>query len=294
MENNQDLVYPCQGVGYDLNEHINEDLCLDLLRGFLTADERDRALAHAAACAACEKLFALSAAQEERVRARGALSVQPGGEIAVEPYLQNEPAASEIEWVEEDRPESTTPEYAAKARQPAVPSWKRFLRPAFGMAAVAAAIVVLFLVIPKQDQDQSSSLLRPMADLGEEIHLRSDARTGESDNLQKGIEAYAGDDLRRAVDLLENAEATGQLDNLRRVYLGSACARLGEYEDAVNALKTVSFISIPDPWGGEGRWTLYVSLRALGRDEEAQSILVELAREPGQFGDRAREVLSND
>jgi hypothetical protein len=133
-----------------------------------------------------------------------------------------------------------------------------------------------------------------MADLGEEIHLRNDVQPGVSEKLQQGIEAYSSGDLRGAADLLENTEVTGQLDNLRRLYLGSAYARLGEYHRAVQELESVTFISVPDPWGGEGRWTLYVALRALVRDEEAKSILEELAREPGEFGDRAREALKAD
>lgn len=284
-------MYSYLGVGYGLNEHLNEDICLDLLRGFLTAEERDQALTHASTCAACEKLFAQAAGQEERVRARGALNVQPGGAIALEPYMPMEPAAAEIERAEAEAAEPASRQHPARARQTTVPTWKRFFRPTLAAAAVAAAAVVLFLVIPRQDQGSLSDLLQPMANLGEEVHLRSESPTGESGNLPKGIEAYKSGDLRRAADLLNNTEANGQLDNLRRVYLGSAYARLGEYEKAVHALETVPFISVPDPWGGEGRWTLYVALRAIGREKEADSLLERLAREPGQFGDRAREAL---
>lgn len=277
-----------------MSKHLNEDTCLDLLRGFLRADERERVLAHTSTCAACEKLFAQSAAREERVRARGALSVQPGGEIVVEPYLPKEPAASEIERVEAERAESEGPQYTTRTRRTSTPYWKRIFRPAFGVAAAAAAAVVLLLVLPGRDRDTVSALLHPLANLGEEVHVRSDAQTGENANLRQGIDAYTSGDMRGAADLLENAEAAGQLDNLRRVFLGSSYARLGEYQNAVDVLESVSFISVPDPWGGEGRWTLYVAYRALGRDEEAHTILEELAREPGQFGDRAREALSND
>lgn len=168
------------------------------------------------------------------------------------------------------------------------------MRPAVAVAAVAAAAVALFVILPTQRHDSMSQLLHPMADLGEEVHLRSDSQTGQGEEIQKGIKAYLDGDLRGAVNLLGNAAATGQLDNLRRVYLGSAYARLGEYDRAVQVLETVPFISVPDPWGGEGRWTLYVACRALGRDQEAESILEELAREPGEFGDRAREVLNAD
>jgi hypothetical protein len=256
-----------------LQSHLTDDLCLDLLRGFLSPEERDRVLAHVEACPECEQRFAQSVAREERVRARGELRAHPDGELTVEPYLAEEPA--------------TTPPAGGF-------SWRRFFRPAFGVAAVAAAAVVLLLVIPRSGDDDFATQLQPMPQLGEEVRLRSDPPTGPEEDFANGVDAYKRGDLRAAVDLLEDAGVSSRLDHLRRVYLGSAYARLGHYEEAVRALEAVPFASVPDPWGGEGRWTLYVAYRALGRDAQAEALLEELVREPGEYGDRARDALGAD
>jgi tetratricopeptide (TPR) repeat protein len=216
-------------------------------------------------------MFVQWAAHQERVRARGALRATPDGQLSVEPYLTEE--------------QGTTPPVGGF-------SWRRFFRPAFGVAAAAAAAMVLLLVIPRSGDDDFAAMLQPMTELGEEVRLRSDPPTGQEETFAGGVDAYERGDLRAAVDLLEDADVTSRLDNLRRVYLGSAYARLGEYEEAVRVLEKVSFVSVPDPWGGEGRWTLYVAYRASRRDAEAEAILEELAREPGEFGDRARDALN--
>jgi tetratricopeptide (TPR) repeat protein len=135
-------------------------------------------------------------------------------------------------------------------------------------------------------------MLQPMPQLGEELRLRSDPPTSKDEAFARGIDAYERGDLRAAVDFLDGADVTSRLYDLRRVYLGSSYARLGEYEDAARTLEAVSFASVPDPWGGEGRWTLYVAYRALGREAKAASLLEEFAREPGEFGDRARDALN--
>ena len=277
-----------------MQSHLTEDLYLDLFRGFLSPEERDRVLAHVETCADCEKMFVQWAAHEERVRVRGALRAQPGGALTVEPYLTEDPAASEIDPSEvELGQDAVTQRPATKAPDRGF-SWRRFFRPAFGVAAAAAAAVVLLLVMPRLGDDDLATMLQPMPQLGEEVRLRSDPPTGQEESFVDGVAAYEQGDLRAAVDLLEDADVTSRLDNLRRVYLGSAYTRLGEYEEAVRVLEAVSFVSVPDPWGGEGQWTLYVSYRALGRDAEAEAILEELAREPGEFGERARDALGND
>lgn len=96
------------------------------------------------------------------------------------------------------------------------------------------------------------------------------------------------------MDILQLAEVTGQRENLRRIYLGSALARQGAYDGAVEILEPVPFHAVPDPWAGEGRWTLYVAYAASGQASEAEALLNELSREPGPFGDRARGALGEN
>jgi Flp pilus assembly protein TadD len=112
--------------------------------------------------------------------------------------------------------------------------------------------------------------------------------TGE---LAAGLEAYSDRDLPRAVDLLERARVTTELELLRQVYLGNALAMNGDYETAARVLRKLAGRDMPDPWGSVSRWTLYVSLKESGAEEAADSLLPQLAREPGSVGERAREIL---
>jgi hypothetical protein len=253
-----------------LTRHITEDDCLDLLHGLLNEKQRDAALEHLGTCATCEQMFARHAAHEERVRARGNLTVRPDGSVVTEP-----------------RSAAGSP--AETRGQTRVFPIRRYFRVA-AVAAAAAAVILMF-VLPGTLQPPDTPELHSLPAPGEQIYLRSDPGTDTGDALQSGIDAYTSGELQLTVELLGGATASGQKENLRRIYLGSALARLGDFEAAVGTLEPVPFHTVPDPWAGEGRWTLYVAYAATGQASEAEALLIELSREPGAFGDRAREAL---
>jgi tetratricopeptide (TPR) repeat protein len=255
-----------------LTRHLTEDDCLDLLHGLLSADRRATALEHVSTCAACEQMFADHAAYDERLRARGELQLQPDGTVALGPRITADSSAYESE---------------SPSRSRVIPIRRYFQ---VGAVAAAAAAVILMLVLPGSQQSPTIKSLRPVPGVGEQIHLRSEPGSVWDKNFERGIETYTRGDLRDAVDLLQKSEVTGQRDNLRRIYLGNALARLGDFEGAVKILEPVPFHAVPDPWAGEGRWTLYVAYAATGQASEAEALLNELSREPGEFGDRAREA----
>jgi len=106
-----------------------------------------------------------------------------------------------------------------------------------------------------------------------------------------GLQAYEARDLDNAIELLAGQEAAGLQETIRRIYLGSALALKGRSAEAVSVLRTVRAQTLPDPWGSEARWTLYVVLRECGSQSAADSLLRVLARERGQVGERARRFL---
>jgi hypothetical protein len=59
----------------------------------------------------------------------------------------------------------------------------------------------------------------------------------------------------------------------------------------VEILEPVRFSSVPEQWGREAHWTLFVALRGAGRDASADSLLRILAERPGEVGERARRIL---
>jgi len=91
--------------------------------------------------------------------------------------------------------------------------------------------------------------------------------------------------------LLSGARAEGTLDLVRRVYLGSALLKRGRPSEAARVLDGAAGPSLPDPWGTEARWDLYLVLTGTGSTAEAERLLADLAREQGDLGERARALL---
>jgi hypothetical protein len=243
--------------------HLDEDLCLDLLHGLLDADARERALDHMAACPACDRLFQLRAAALERLRARPVpVAVAPSATTAALPG-----------------------------------GWRVILgRPvARGLAAglVAASVALLLLLGPGVRRDPVVQPLPWLPEIGRSIQARSPLAGAASAELSAGLEAYAAHDAGGAVRLLRRAKASGSLETVRRIYLGSALALDGRYEESVEVLRDTATPDLPDPWGSEVRWTLFVALRSAGYTTAADSLWQVLRREPGEVGERARRLAPN-
>jgi len=130
-------------------------------------------------------------------------------------------------------------------------------------------------------------LLRWLPESTGDLQIRAATETVDP-TLAAGFEAYASHDAETAIALLQSAEATGRLEILRKIYLGNALAWEGKYAEAAAILTTVRARILPDPWGSESRWTLYVALRESGDATAADSLLRVLATERGEGGERAR------
>ena len=254
--------------------HVTEDQCLDLLHNLLTEGERETALAHMAICPDCEKLFQARFAEHERLRAAGELRRETGGELVFE---STEPPA------EEERPGlwDSLRRLIGSFRRPQV-------QLAGGLVTVAA--VVLLLIVPRQPAGPDLAELHWLPGHSEDLSFRAVPEAAGPD-FTEGLEAYAQRDLDGAIESLEKTEVTGTLDTVRRIYLSSALAWDGQYEKAVEILRAVSTPAVPDPWGSEARWSLYVALKGSGRTTSADSLLRVLSEEPGEVGERARGIL---
>lgn len=249
--------------------HLDDDRRLDLLHGLLPDAERERALAHLEACAACEELLRADAAAHERLRARGAppaLAALPPRATAPSPAGPVRPAAARLRL-------------AAAWRRPPV-RW--------AAVAMAAAAVLALIVLPRGGGDAWPALSRLPAAGGEVLVRGGDGRTAPDGELGRALAAYERGDWDRAAELLSRLEAPPALRTLRDVYLGSALAWQGNHRRAAAVLAPVAGAALPDPWGSEARWTLYVSLRRSGQEARADSLLAVLSREPFELGERAR------
>jgi hypothetical protein len=154
---------------------------------------------------------------------------------------------------------------------------------------VAIAAAVLLLIILPQLGERPGIVLYPLPTTYDATRLRAIA-TEASEDLAAGLKAYADQDLERAITLLERADA-GELETVRRIYLGNSLALEGRHPEAVEVLDPVSFDTVPEEWRHEAQWTLFVSLRRTGREARADSLLQILAMRPGDVGERARRLL---
>jgi tetratricopeptide (TPR) repeat protein len=229
-----------------------EDRILDMLHGLLTDAEASRLVAEIRGDPARERLLFESARALERARALGAPS----------PLVAPRRLGQRIRvWVG---------------------------KPRVWTVALGAAAMLTVGVLSWPDRSVPSYVRLPAG--GEELHLRSQG--GISPELRDGIAAYADADWERAIELLRDAPADQASDTLRRIYLASAYALTSRPAEALRELDDVRVELVPEPWGGEARWTRAMALRDVGRAEEAREALRAIADEPGALGDRARRVLA--
>ena len=106
----------------------------------------------------------------------------------------------------------------------------------------------------------------------------------------KGFAAYDRRDLAAARRLLSAPASSEPLETLRRIYLGSALAWIGDYAETAALLGSVKLDEVPEPLRGEARVCLYAAWVGAGRKASADSLLRLLRAEPGEIGERARRV----
>jgi len=285
--------------GGQQGDHLDEHGCLDLLHGLLSSDEEEKILSHLAVCPACERLLRERAADVARRKATRVLRFLPQGELAVE----KRGTALRIPEHEKHRSRGIVGQVWRSL-------WVACRRPRFQLAAGLAVVAAVFLLIlwphdietPEAPGASGSLLLHALPSYSFRLQPREVPGTGPRDDLMAGLAAYDSGDFEGAVEVLRRAREPGpegahQEPGLGRVhqmvrdiYLGSALARMGKYEEVVEVLGAVSLLLVPDPWGSEARWTLYVALTGCGRETAADSLLRLLVREPGEVGERARRL----
>ncbi len=244
-------------------KHVSEDQCLELIHNLLPEAERDAHLAHLSSCATCETRFRSLVTGHERRTARHRLVRDPSGHFVLEPAL---PVPTE------DR------SLAGLFRRRR--TW------GFTFGAVAAAALLLLWLLP--DRGLRDHRLQWLPAVEKLQHVRAEGGGALDADLLGGLDAYGRRDMPRAIRLLSTAQAQPPYDQLRQVYLSSALAWRGDYTEAAEILAPLPLESIPDPWGAEAMWTLYIAWRECDRFAEAESLLHHLREMPGGVGARAQ------
>lgn len=241
----------------DALSHASADQLLDLVLGLTLPESRRELLDHLARCADCEQRMRDIAASHERARARQAAVL--GG---------------------------------AGVPQRAVPRRSRWMGPSIAMAAALVAVVGLFVILraPSAPAPRGAAVVwLPRPDPG--VLARGGASNGADSSLLAGLAAYEQHNLVVARRGLEAAHASGVMEQVRRVYLANTLLQLGAALPALDQLQSLDYTQLPEPWRAESRWALGQALAGAGRKEQADSLMRQLASEPGPVGERARAGL---
>jgi len=109
-----------------------------------------------------------------------------------------------------------------------------------------------------------------LPDAGEVV--RSREGEAEDPRLEAGLEAYRAHDLVAADRELSAARATGDADQLRRLYLAHVRLARGDARSSLELLRSLDWRLIPEPWRREGITLLARALRRAGEISSADSL----------------------
>jgi len=273
---------PGGGGGNPPAEHLDSDVCVDLLHGLLDPARERELLAHLVTCPTCESLLQACVASRERLRATRSVQRLPSGEMVLVDAAAVEGSTSAARSA--GQAGSLGSVLAGLARRPQG-VWRAV---AGGLAAAAVLLVVYLLALRPAPGPLP---VTPLPVSFDAPVLLADLPGAEVDQLQDGLTAYAAGDYRRASECLEQKAGGGQIETYRLVYLGSALAFRGRYRESASVLRALPRRTIPNPWGSHVAWTLHEALRRSGQEESADSLLHVLAAGLGPDGDRARAML---
>jgi tetratricopeptide (TPR) repeat protein len=264
--------------------HLDEHTIMDCLLGLMSPSQEQKTIAHLLECPSCEKLFQERSAEIERFHATRILRSTPERKF----YVEKRGTAAQSGAKESSRHQDVK-EYIRDS------IWARFRRPHIQLAGalVVAIIVAVVIVWPQFLGTPPPADLYVLRPYSFQLQQREIPGTAPNEDLKAGLEAYDKKEFEQAIELLEKApipEHTAH-ETIRQIYLGSALAWKGEYEEAVAVLDEVPFALVPGEWGKEAQWTLYVSLRESGHQASADSLLHVLSVKSGEVGERARRHL---
>ena len=149
-----------------------------------------------------------------------------------------------------------------------------------------AAAVVFMLALPKPMPWRD--LMVPLPSDGDALLLRGG---GEADSLRVALQLQAQDQHLRVLLSLQHPYADPALEVFRQLVVANSLAQNGKYSAAEQMLSELPLNSLPSPWREHSIWLHYITRRALLDHDGADSVLQQLAEDPGEFGERARREL---
>jgi hypothetical protein len=161
----------------------------------------------------------------------------------------------------------------------------KVIRPLWAVWAAAAAAAILLIAIPLLSGrgDGPAPYWLPI-EAGNTLLRSSPA----PDRYARALEAYEHREAARVVEILES-EPISPTDRYMRLIYASALLLQDRALEAREELLRIRMDRLPQPSRRRARWLLYAIQRRLAEHEEADSLLEELAAEPGVIGELARD-----
>jgi len=244
--------------------HLSDDLCHDIVLGLVAQSDARRAAQHAMQCAPCESLLLRAATELETLRSRGTPQRQSDGIFA-----HATPSAH-------DRRHDTAPR-----RRPVL------TRRWFWALAAGLVLAVLLTWRTGLRHGESTAYWLPVETDGLQPRSESHGDTG----FDTALQAYQQHDTQRALPLLQATLPDEGRDLLRRIYLASALVHTGSADQGLQVLQDLDVETLPQPWRDRCLWIQIDALEAVGRMQEAQVLMRQLADSPGEFRALARQRL---
>lgn len=159
-------------------------------------------------------------------------------------------------------------------------------------AVSVAAVLVVALMTPRFTGPPRGQYWMPVELTPS--HLRG-MSVPLAEAYRKALDAYAAGDAKRSLALLEDVDFNGQrqdgLVTIARLMKASALLNMGESRSALEILDGIELELLPSPWRGRAGWLRYLSLREIGDDAAACSLLEWLSEEGGEISNRVRSEL---
>lgn len=257
--------------------HPGPDRLLDLVNGLLPTSERSDLLDHLRRCPTCEFALRELAASHEKALAM---------------------------FTEALFTEALSPARSGPSIRVLAPRHRRRARWRTVSALLAAAAVLVAVLWgtnarrsspgPSPRGEQMAELVTWLPEPEPTVFQRDATREAADPRIVQGLAAYRDRDARTARRLLSAARANGPLEQVRRIYLGSALLHLGQEHDALETLRAIELAQVPEPWKSETQWLLALAHGETGNTAKADSLYRLLAARPGEIGERARRAQSNE
>jgi tetratricopeptide (TPR) repeat protein len=294
-----------------MSGHVAGEIA-DYIEGLMKPDRARAFEAHISSCPDCAADLDYARSLQTGGLQQGLMHIRPArivslageretvSEIEAQHLKRCESCRAELEWVRESSKSDPMPgggvangiRAARSAIQRPRSSRSRYRAWGLGLAAVSAAVVLFLMVLPdgSMDTDTARGLARVEA-IPVNITRRPVPPDSFAEKRLRGLEEYRDGRYESARAYFERAAEIQPADSEILLFLGSAAMLVGDHDAAAKHLLMLVEGTNDEGLRMEGLWQLANSYLAVGRVEEAKSLLGRVRDTGGLRADEATTLL---